>query len=208
MIEFRNVNKSFSEKFLLQDFSVMIHDNEKVQIQGKSGIGKSTLFKMIMGFENPDKGEIWIDGIRLDDTNCWEFRKKIAYVSQDLQIGSGTVEQLFQDTWKLKSNLHIQKHAKGKLYDLLDLFELSHSVLQQPIDKLSGGERQRIAIINAVLLHRKYLLLDEFSSALDLKMKQIVFQFLMAQADITILFISHDTLHIQHQNISIISLES
>lgn len=208
MIEFKNIDKSFTDKFLLRDFSMSIHDKEKVQIQGKSGIGKSTLFKMIMGFEIPDRGEIWIDGIRLDDTNCWDFRKKTAYVSQDLQIGSGTVEQLFQETWKLKSNLHLQKQAKGKLYDLLDLFELNHSVLKQPIDKLSGGERQRIAIINAVLLHRKYLLLDEFSSALDLRMKEIVFHFLMSQDEITIIFISHDTLNFHHQNIRIISLES
>lgn len=208
MIEFRNVTKSFSEKFLLQDFSMMIHDNEKVQIQGKSGIGKSTLFKMIMGFENPDRGEIWIDGIRLDENNCWDFRKKIAYVSQDMQIGFGTVEQLFHDTWKLKANLPVLKYAKGKLYDMLDLFELSHHILQQQIDKLSGGERQRIAIINAVLLQRKYLLLDEFSSALDVRMKEIVFHFLMAQNENTIIFISHDGLHADHQNIKIISLES
>lgn len=207
MIEFRNIAKSFSEKFLLKDFSMIIGDNEKVQISGKSGIGKSTIFRMMLGFDWPDQGDILLDGVRMDETNCWEFRKQIAYVSQDLQIGTGPVEQMMQDTWKLRSNLHVQKDAKGKLYELLDLFELNRDILKQPIEKLSGGEKQRIAIINALILQRKYLLLDEFSSALDAKMKQIVFDYLMSQHDKTVIFISHDFLN--HQpGFRIITLES
>ncbi len=192
MIQFKNVTKKFSEHFVLQDFSFEIQRYEKINITGRSGIGKTTIFKLLLGFTKPDKGEILFEGEVLNDKTIWDLRKRIVYISQDLNIGTGKVSQLFNDTLLLKANAELKTESLNSLNKLLVQFELDETILNKDIEDLSGGEKQRIAIINGLLLNRDIYLLDEISSALDKNLKQKVIDFFYLHPDFTVLSISHD----------------
>jgi len=193
MFEFQHVTKQFSEKFVLKDFSFKIAEGDKVNIAGRSGIGKTTLFRLLLGFEQPDSGTICYKNKPLTDANVWEVRRNTAYVSQDLNIGRGKVQTFFDETMSYKANLH-HKHATGKeLLQHLDYFELPETILAKNIEELSGGEKQRIAIVNSLILKRNIFLLDEVTSALDPSLKAKVLDFFLKNENFTVLYISHDS---------------
>ena len=154
-----HITKQFSKQFVLQDFSFEIQPGDKVIVSGRSGIGKTTLFRLLLGFEKPNRGEIYFENRLLNDTNVWELRRKVAYVSQDLNIGRGNLQSFFNATLSLKANLSNKKAGLEDLNELLEYFELPEALLLKNIEELSGGEKQRVAIINASLLKRTIVLL-------------------------------------------------
>lgn len=186
------ISKRFSEKFVLQNFSFEIHPGDKLNISGKSGIGKTTLFRLLLGFETPDSGQLFFDEKPLIGTNVWNVRKNVAYVSQDLNIGRGTVQSLFDETLHYKVNQTNLQKATNRISYYLTYFELSENILTKAIEELSGGEKQRIAIVNALLLNRKIYFLDEITSALDPDLKAKTLSFFLSNPDFTVLYISHD----------------
>lgn len=192
VFKLENITKQFSEKFILHNFSFEIATGEKINISGRSGIGKTTLFRLLLGFEKPDAGKIYFDDELLNDENVWKVRKKVAYVSQDLNIGHGKVSGLFDETLSYKANSPQKKEAEKEIKNFLHFFELPEDTTEKNIEELSGGEKQRIAIINALILRRKIFFLDEASSALDEQLKRKVLDFFMNQSDLTVLYISHD----------------
>jgi len=192
VFKLKNVTKQFSEQFVVRDFSFEIRKGDKVIVSGRSGIGKTTLFRLLLGFEKPDSGEIYFDDCLLDDDTVWKLRRKVAYVSQDLNIGHGNLQTFFNETLALKANLSSIKPAHESLNALLVYFELPQTVLQKNIEELSGGEKQRVAIINALLLRRTIFLLDEITSALDKSLKSKVMDYFLQNPYFTVLSISHD----------------
>jgi len=192
MFEFQHITKQFSEKFVLQDFSFKIAQGDKINIAGRSGIGKTTLFRLLLGFEQPDSGTILYENKALTDTSVWELRKKVAYVSQDLNIGRGNVQALFDETLSLKANFAHNTNSKADIKTYFALFELSEDLLSKDIEELSGGEKQRVAIINALLLKRTIFFLDEITSALDKVLKTKVLDYFLQNPEFTVLYISHD----------------
>ena len=193
MFEFRHVTKQFSEKFVLQDFSFKIAEGDKVNIVGRSGIGKTTLFRLLLGFEKPDHGTVYFKNEPITDVNVWELRKKVAYVSQDLNIGRGNVQAFFSETLLLKANVLQKNNSKAEIQKHFACFELSEDILSKNIEELSGGEKQRIAIINALILNRKIFFLDEITSALDKVLKAKTLDYFLQNPDFTVLYISHDS---------------
>lgn len=208
MLEFKQINKQFSEQYLLQDFSLTVAEGDKVNISGKSGIGKSTLFKLVLGFEKPTAGEILYKGKKLDDALVWELRKEVAYVSQDLSIGQGNVREFFVATMSLKANAKQNVDTEAKIKELLAFFELPEVILDKNVEELSGGEKQRVAIINALLLNRKIFLLDEVTSALDKDLKEKVINFFLKNEEFTVLYISHDNYLPEGVNLKSIDLSN
>ena len=192
VFKIKHVTKQFSEQFVLRDFSFDIQKGDKVIVSGRSGIGKTTLFRLLLGFEKPDSGEIYFDDRLLDEATVWKLRRKVAYVSQDLNIGHGNVHTFFNETLALKANLSGKKPAFESLKALLAYFELPQTVLQKNIEELSGGEKQRVAIINALLLRRTIFFLDEITSALDKSLKSKVMDYFLLNPYFTVLSISHD----------------
>ncbi len=207
MIQFKNVSKQFSVHFVLQNFSFEIQKAEKINITGRSGIGKTTIFKLLLGFVKPDKGEILFKGEVLNDKTIWDFRKRIVYISQDLNIGSGKVYQLFEETLSLKANAELKTESLKSLNELLIQFELNETILNKDIEDLSGGEKQRIAIINGLLLNRDIFLLDEITSALDKTLKQKVIDFFYLHPNFTVLSISHDNYIPENSTIRTLKLD-
>ena len=194
MIEFKGVSKSFLEQAVLKNFSYTIYEGMKICITGRSGSGKSTIFNLILGFEIPDEGCVYYKDMPLDGKMIWNIRKEIAYVSQDLNIGQGSVQELFDETFNFRNNIIYREDYMREIPDLLDEFDLETNVLSKKIETLSGGEKQRIAIINALLLKRKFYLLDECTSALDTSLKEKVMNYFLSQPEITVLYISHDNI--------------
>ncbi len=206
IIKVENITKQFSDKFVLRNFSFVVNEKDKINISGPSGIGKTTLFRLLLGFETPDEGKIYFENAELSEEKIWEVRKKVAYVSQDLSIGHGKVSTFFNETLNYKANIHQKGKTDIEKERLFKLFELPDSILNKNIEELSGGEKQRVAIINALLLGRTIFFLDEVSSALDIKLKKTVLDFFLCHPDFTVLYISHDNYLPENSNVRILKL--
>jgi len=192
MFRLEHLTKQFSDQFVLEDFSFDIQEGEKIIVSGRSGIGKTTLFRLLLGFEQPDSGNIYFENELLTEVTVWNLRRRVAYVSQDMNIGRGNLQAFFNETLSFKANIEYKNSSLGELEELLNAFELPDTLLQKNIEELSGGEKQRVAIINALLLKRNIFFLDEITSALDKSLKSKVLDYFLLNPSFTVLSISHD----------------
>ncbi len=170
---------------------MQVTPGEKVVLDGRSGIGKSTILRCLMGFVAPESGSIRINGQTLTPHSIWTLRTLMAYVPQEVDLGSGPLRQWIKAPFAFKINSNNRKNL-NRLPELFDRFLLSTTLLDSDVNKLSGGEKQRVAIISAILLNRKIFLLDEPTSAMDRFAAKAVLGFLRSLPDSTILAISHD----------------
>ena len=104
LIKYENIGISFENKRILSGFNLSIKKKQKVLLRGKSGIGKTTLLKMLLGFTKPAEGALYFQNHIIDSKTCWEARKKIAYVAQDTDLGEGKVKNLLNEIFSYKSN--------------------------------------------------------------------------------------------------------
>ena len=191
MIKLENISHSLNGKQLFDKLSTEIPAGGRLLISGESGSGKTTLLRMLLGFVRPDQGKIFIDGEELRLDNVWRLRRKMAYVSQEMQIGRGQVENFIREILRFKHNRHIE-YQKEQVLKLLDDFQLSHDTIGKDLEDLSGGELQRVAIIVTLLLDRPIYLLDEVTSALDQPMKELIVDYFTGLTDKTLIVSSHD----------------
>ena len=191
LIEFRHVSLRFANKRVLVDFNWQVKRGDKVVIFGKSGVGKSTLLRLLLGFQRPDSGQIFFNGRAVESKNIWQIRRRIAYVDQDVMLGQGKVIEVLGDYFSLQANRHL-KFDLDKIISQLAALDLPKQILEQQIEKLSGGERQRLAISLALMLNRELLVFDEVTSALDPASKQKVIRAVLAVKKKTVLIVTHD----------------
>ncbi|SFM14703.1 ABC transporter ATP-binding protein [Methanolobus profundi] len=190
ILDIRDLSISYDGKSVLSEFDLSVSKGEKILIKGRSGIGKSTIFRLIMGFGIQASGEILLAGIPIDADNIWDVRKKVAYVSQDTDITEGKVSELIDEVLSFKANrLNISKeNVEAIMSDL----SLSHRILNKEYTRLSGGEKQRIALVLALLSGKDVFLLDEVTAELDVTLKQKVVSMFFDNPQWTVLSISHD----------------
>jgi putative ABC transport system ATP-binding protein len=205
MIRFENIHIQFKDTALLQNLTFTIEQGGKILFYGKSGIGKTTIFRLMLGFEQAQKGTIYFNGHPLDAKTVWDIRHKTAYVSQDPDIGSGRVRTMLDRIFSFKAN-HTVALDKDILPELMDFLRLPASVLDDEYEKLSGGEKQRIAILIALLLKRGIFMLDEVTSSLDVELKKKIIEFFTHSKAWTVLAISHDPDWLEADNIKVIRL--
>ena len=205
MIRFENVTLTFDKKTILSRFSLNIQKGDKILITGKSGIGKSTLLKMVLGFVTPDQGTLYFRNKPFQLKTAWEIRRITSYVSQNLEMGSGPVYNLIHDILAYKANRLIQE-KKIKPEKFLNLLELKQDILESDLETISGGEKQRIAILTALLLKRNLFLLDEPTAFLDTDLKNKMAAFFSKKKDWTILVISHDACWMNNDQFKMIRL--
>ena len=190
-ISVNNLTIKYDRHVLFENISFEVQSSQKFCINGPSGCGKSSLLRAMLGFVRPQQGEIRIDNQIIDGTSAWQLRRKIAYVTQEPDLGQHTVLDRIRRPFEYKANAHLQ-WCQQAVDDLFDRFNLPRKLYHKNTSDLSGGEKQRIAIITALLLDRAVLLLDEPTSALDKQSKQIL-RDILADLKKTVVFVSHET---------------
>lgn len=191
MVQLQDIALSLGNKQLFTGFNLRAEPGEKLLVRGPSGSGKTTLLRMILGFVRPDAGRILIDEEEMKEDNVWTLRRRMAYVSQGLQIGSGRVDHFIREILAYRRNRHLS-YDEEQVLSYFERFRLERDKLQQSLSALSGGERQRIALIVALLLDRELYLLDEVTSGLDDALREIVIDHLSSLTDKTVIVVSHD----------------
>ena len=199
MIEFKKISLNHNGKEIFSNLDLTILKNEKVLIQGKSGIGKTTFLKLLLGFETIDSGTIYFNRQKIDKFHIKNIRKQIFYLSQDIDLKEGPVDYLIEEILEANS---IEDPGSRYLNKHLNFLELSPELLKENVSKLSGGERQRIGLLICILLDRPVWLLDEPTSALDNTMKNKIVSYVLEQNK-TIVIISHDTVWSKNEKMRI-----
>ncbi len=195
-LSIRSVSKQFraphgGATLALDDVSLEIAANECFVLLGPSGCGKTTLLRCIAGLENPDSGEIWLSGERLDTEP--PFRRKVNTVFQSyalfphLNVADNIAFGLEMDGRK-------RRDCDAAVSEMLRLVNLEGMDKRVP-NQLSGGQQQRVALARALAKQPDVLLLDEPLAALDLKLRrsmQFELKALQARTGITFVFVTHD----------------
>lgn len=190
LLKYNDVSISYGEKQVLSNFNLEIHKGDRILLKGRSGAGKSTLLKMPMGFAHPTSGTLYFNGELLDSNTVWDARKRIAYVSQDLDIYEDSVNEFIEEVFSYSFNEGKLDHTK--LRRLLVYLGFKKDILDMNFEDLSGGEKQRIGIIMSVLIGKDIYLLDEITSSLDSALKEKVANYFLERKDWTLVIISHD----------------
>ncbi len=191
LISIREVSKHFGPVVAVDRISVDIRGGEFFSLLGASGCGKTTLLRMIAGFESPTKGEIYIDGIPMSQVP--PHRRPTNMVFQNYAIFP---------------HLNVHKNlAYGLRFDKIDKAEMDRRIAralemvklsgfgERRSNELSGGQRQRVALARALIKRPKVLLLDEPLGALDKKLReemQLELRALQETVGITFIFVTHD----------------
>ena len=194
---FKAENVSFSYKEdapALHNVSFEIKRGETVGLIGPSGSGKTTLADMILRLFKPNEGKIFIDGKSIEDINLREWRSNVGYVSQDLFLVDGTVEENIRFYNVSLSDSDVRRAAKDA--NIADVIEKLPDGYQTLIGDrglfLSAGQRQRIVLARVLATRPKILVLDEATSALDNETEQLVHKAIeKLHGDITVLIIAH-----------------
>lgn len=171
-----------AEGAIINDFSLCIRRGERVGIQGASGIGKSTLFNLLLGFFPAGSGKIYVDGVALTATNRSAWHRIVGYVPQEVFILGGT---LAENIALGQTPGTADRERLLKVLEQVRLTEWLHSLpggLDTPLGesgcRLSGGQRQRIGIARALYKGAEILFFDEATSALDGQTEEEVIQLL------------------------------
>jgi putative ABC transport system ATP-binding protein len=169
IVELINVHKSYGLTDVLKGINLTVKQGDFISIRGKSGVGKTSLFRIIGLLENPNKGKINIfgkDALLLTDNQKTDLRlKQIGLVFQFFNLlPSLTVLENIELPMALRGIKKPQRQERAN--ELLKFFEITNLSERYP-ENLSGGERQRVAIIRALVNYPAILLADEPTSSLD-----------------------------------------
>ncbi|MDQ2087806.1 peptidase domain-containing ABC transporter [Herbivorax sp. ANBcel31] len=169
-IEFKNIDFRYgTRKLAVKNINLFIPKGQKVALVGESGSGKTTLAKLLMNFYTPEKGEVLISAKNIKDISLQVLRRKIAFISQDVFIFSGTVKEnicLGIDDIELEKVIEASKRAKA--HEFIEELPLGYdNLLQENGVNLSEGQKQRIAIARALITRPDIIIMDEATSNLD-----------------------------------------
>ena len=201
MLEIKNCCKSFGNQPVLDDVSMTIPDGSVIGVFGSSGIGKSTLAKILCGVTAPDAGAVFLDGkLLVSQKEAYDrkrglsiqmvYQQPYATLDPSQKIGAGLRELISYH--HLAEN---KKAAEALIADVLTQMQLPPKILAHLPWQISGGEAQRVALARCLLLRPKLLILDEATSMLDVSTQANLLALVKAQmvsGGGSVLFISHD----------------
>jgi ATP-binding cassette, subfamily B, bacterial PglK len=197
-IEIKDMHFSYNaDNKIFAGVNLWIEQGNFIGLVGGSGEGKTTLIDLILGIQNPQQGEILVNGHSIHQ-NLDSLRAKIAYLPQEIFIIAGTIaENIALGVPKEKINLMEVEVAlkKAGLSELIDSLpdRLFTEVGERGL-KFSGGQRQRIALARAFLTHRQIFIFDESTSALDEQAAERILQqiYELSKTGVIIIFIAHN----------------
>ena len=190
-IDVQNVSKHFGDFVAVDSVNLQIKRSELFSILGASGCGKTTLLRMLAGFEEPTSGRIFLDGTDITDLPPYERPVNMMFQSYAI-FPHMTVEK--NVAYGLAKDRLPKSEISARVHDILKLVQMEQFAIRKP-DQLSGGQRQRVALARALVKQPKVLLLDEPLAALDKKLReQTQFELMNIQDELGITFVvvTHD----------------
>ena len=159
---------------VLRDVSFCCRPGQMLALVGPTGVGKTTVTRLISRFYEPDSGTIRIDGHDIQDVTIESLRQNISPVLQDTFLFNGTIAENIGYARPEASLEEIKKAAQAAyIHDDIEAMEQGYdSVVGERGIKLSGGQKQRIAIARAILRHSPIIILDEATAAVDVETEQ------------------------------------
>ncbi len=194
-VEARNVSKRFGDNTVLSGVDLDVGEHEVVCLIGASGSGKSTLLRCINLLEHVDEGTISVDGQTLTngkiDVNV--LRRKIGIVFQAYNLFPHMTVIQNVMLAPVKTGRLGSRQARGEAVELLKRIGLAEKADEFP-DRLSGGQQQRVAIVRALAMGPKLMLLDEITSALDPQLVSEVLSLVreLAEVGMTMIIATHE----------------
>ncbi len=197
LIKIKDVSFKYpNRELILDNISLEINKNEIIGLVGKTGSGKSTLVKIIMGLIEPTNGEIQVDGNKLKDIK-YKWQKNFSYIPQNFYILDDTIAEniIFGED---KNNINNNLLSEALSFAYLDKFinelpEKLNTVVGPNGKKLSGGQSQRLAIARAIYQNTNILVFDEATNSLDEKTEEEILNKIYQLKGLkTIIIISHN----------------
>jgi sulfate transport system ATP-binding protein len=190
-VELRHIHKHFDGFHASRDVSFAIGQGVLAALLGPSGSGKTTILRMIAGLENPDSGDILIDGVRVNDLD--PSRRGIGFVFQNYALF-----RYMTVFGNIAFGLEMKKESKSRIRsrvgELLELTGMEGLEKRYPA-QLSGGQKQRVAFARALAPNPRLLLLDEPFAAIDAKVRRELRGWLremIGRLGLTSIFVTHD----------------
>lgn len=193
-VEFKNVTFGYDEHVVLEHMNFKVVDGEQVTLSGRTGAGKSTILKLLLGLYEPQEGEVLIHGVPAVQISEEERRRLFGYVEQSFHMVSGTVRDQISlfDNRITESQIREAAELTG-LQEVIEGLEHGYDTLCTP-ELFSQGQWQLLSIARAVAAQPSLLLLDEITANLDADTEKTVLQALKRAAqNRTVISISHRT---------------
>ena len=194
-LRIEGVQKSFGKLEVLRGIDLALAEHEVVCLIGASGSGKSTLLRCINLLEKVDAGSITFDGQTITNSklNVNELRQHIGIVFQAFNLFPHMTVLQNVTLSPRKTRGLSKKQAEERAYELLDRIGLREKAEEFP-DRLSGGQQQRVAIVRALAMDPKLMLLDEITSALDPQLVSEVLQLVrdLSEIGMTMIIATHE----------------
>ena len=181
----------FDDDVILDHINLYINDKEFLTLLGPSGCGKTTTLRIIGGFQKPTSGDVFFDGVRINDVP--PHKRKVNTVFQKYALF--THMNIFENVaFGLRISKVPEAELRERVEEALALVNLA-GYGKRSVNSLSGGQQQRVAIARAIVNRPQVLLLDEPLGALDLKLRkdmQIELKKIQQQVGITFVYVTHD----------------
>jgi ABC-type bacteriocin/lantibiotic exporter with double-glycine peptidase domain len=177
-IELGHISFRYNENmpWVLDDLSLKIQPGQYVAIVGKTGCGKSTLVRLLMGFETPQKGAVFYDGKNINTLDLKSLRRKFGVVMQNGKLFQGDIFSniTISAPWLTLDQAWKAAELADIADDIRDMPMGMHTIISEGSGSISGGQKQRLMIARALAPNPKILIFDEATSALDnITQKQI-----------------------------------
>ncbi|MEE0808126.1 MAG: ATP-binding cassette domain-containing protein, partial [Acutalibacteraceae bacterium] len=191
IIELKDIFVSFDDEKVLDGLNLDIKDKEFITFLGPSGCGKTTTLRIIAGFLDPDRGDVFFEGKKFNGVPAYKRQVNTIFQRYALFPHLNVYENI---AFGLRVKKLPESEIKEKVREMLSLVNLE-GFEKRSIATLSGGQQQRVAIARAIANHPKVLLLDEPLAALDLTLRkdmQKELRNIQRKLGITFIFVTHD----------------
>jgi len=175
-IKLNNLYFGYDKNFIVKNLNLIAEKGKMTAVVGSSGCGKSTIIKLLLGFYNANKGEIYMNDKNLSEISLSSIREDIAYVPQKPYLFNATIkENIAYGNEKASKEDIINAARKANAHDfIIKLPNGYETVVEKDGGSLSGGQKQRIALARALLKNAPIMLLDEPTSALDTESEKLI----------------------------------